>query len=94
MVEVGKNDQYVVRITGTGRMTLRNRRFLRKFKERSLHVHSATNPTNAAGPTDSTSSPNRIVKTSTGNELVHVTNAQPSGSDKVLQVWISVAATI
>ena len=31
IVEVKDNDQYVVKVTGTGRLTLRNRRFLRKY---------------------------------------------------------------
>ena len=31
IVEVGDNDQYLVRVHGTGRVTLRNRRFLGKF---------------------------------------------------------------
>jgi len=34
IVATGDNDQYLVRIAGTGRLTLRNRRFLRKFQER------------------------------------------------------------
>ena len=32
IVEVKENDQYVAKIAGTGRMTLRNRRFLRKYE--------------------------------------------------------------
>ena len=35
IVEVGDNDQYLVRVHGTGRVTLRNRRFLRKFQPTS-----------------------------------------------------------
>ena len=31
VIQAGKNDQYLVRVHGTGRITLRNRRFLRKF---------------------------------------------------------------
>ena len=33
IVEVGDNNQYRVRVHGTGRLTLRNRRFLRKFAQ-------------------------------------------------------------
>ena len=36
VVEVGDFDQYRVRVAGSGRVTLRNRKFLRKFKEREL----------------------------------------------------------
>ena len=32
IVEVKENDQYVAKVAGTGRMTLRNRRFLRKYE--------------------------------------------------------------
>ena len=32
VVAVGKNDQYLVKVSGSGRLTLRNRRFLRKFE--------------------------------------------------------------
>ena len=34
VVQTGDNDQYLVRVHGTGRVTLRNRRFLRKFVPR------------------------------------------------------------
>ena len=34
IVEVKENDQYVVKVTGSGRLTLRNRRFLRKFNHK------------------------------------------------------------
>ena len=32
VVEIKENDQYVVKVAGSGRLTLRNRRFLRKFE--------------------------------------------------------------
>ena len=35
VVEIGDNDQYLVQVHGTGRVTLRNRRFLRKFQPTS-----------------------------------------------------------
>ena len=31
IVAIGKNDQYLVKVSGTGRLTLRNHQFLRKF---------------------------------------------------------------
>ena len=34
IIQTGENDQYLVRVRGTGRVTLRNRRFLRKFSPR------------------------------------------------------------
>ena len=37
VVETKGNDQYVVKVAGTGRITLRNRRFLRRYQEHSLH---------------------------------------------------------
>ena len=39
VVETKPNDQYVVKVTGTGRLTLRNRRFLRKY---GLHFKPAS----------------------------------------------------
>ena len=41
VVEVKEHDQYVVKVSGTGRLTLRNRRFLRKYEPHSLHYHSS-----------------------------------------------------
>ena len=35
VVATGEHDQYLVRVAGTGRLTLRNRRFLRRFQEQS-----------------------------------------------------------
>ena len=35
VVTTGEHDQYLVRVAGTGRLTLRNRRFLRRFQEES-----------------------------------------------------------
>jgi hypothetical protein len=46
VVEVRQHDQYVIRVDGSGRVTLRNRRFLRKFHlyEASRHSPVATYP--------------------------------------------------
>ena len=35
VIQTGEHDQYLVKVHGTGRITLRNRRFLRKFIQRS-----------------------------------------------------------
>jgi hypothetical protein len=40
IVEVRANDQYTVRIDGSGRFTLRNRRYLRKFVPHALYKKS------------------------------------------------------
>ena len=37
VVETKDNDQYVVKVAGSGRLTLRNRRFLRKYEAHQLH---------------------------------------------------------
>ena len=42
VVEVRDNDQYVVRVDGSGRMTLRNRRFLKKITPYSMTKHFKT----------------------------------------------------
>jgi len=39
VVECRTNDQYIVKVDGTGRLTLRNRRFLRRFEPHSLSVY-------------------------------------------------------
>ena len=33
IVQIGENDQYVVKVTGSGRLTLRNRKYLRKINQ-------------------------------------------------------------
>ena len=38
------NDQYLIRVSGTGKLTLRNRRFLRKFKETNPYVADVEYP--------------------------------------------------
>ena len=38
VIAIKNNDQCLVRIDGTGRLTLRNRRFLRKFQLRTPHI--------------------------------------------------------
>ena len=46
IVETKPNDQYVVKVTGSGRLTLRNRRFLRLFSPHNLtHSESYTTDT-------------------------------------------------
>ena len=37
VVETKPNDQYVVKVAGSGRLTLRNRRFLRAYQKHDLH---------------------------------------------------------
>ncbi|KAK3779407.1 hypothetical protein RRG08_015808 [Elysia crispata] len=38
VVDVGANDQYIVKINGSGRLTSRNRRFLRQFQPASVVI--------------------------------------------------------
>ena len=42
VVEVRQHDQYVIRVDGSGRVTLRNRKFLRKFQLYEPSIHSPT----------------------------------------------------
>jgi hypothetical protein len=53
IIEVRQFDQYVVRVDGSGRITLRNRKFLRKY----LPIISRVPITMAPGPTITPSSP-------------------------------------
>ena len=52
VIQTGENDQYLVRVHGTGRVTLRNRRFLRKFTLRSPELGGECLP--PVGPRPST----------------------------------------
>ena len=38
VIHTGQHDQYLVRVHGTGRLTLRNLRFLRKFQARNTFI--------------------------------------------------------
>ena len=42
IITVGKHDQHLVRINGTGRLTVRNRRFLRKYELRTPTIKDDT----------------------------------------------------
>ena len=44
VVDVGANDQYIVKIDGSGRLTSRNRRFLRQFQPASMVIQPAPAP--------------------------------------------------
>lgn len=45
IVELGEHDQYWVKVDGSGRLTLRNRRFLRKFTQPSMAINKPLNIT-------------------------------------------------
>ena len=45
IVETKPNDQYVVKVAGSGRLTLRNRRFLRSYQKHNLHNPTPTGDT-------------------------------------------------
>ena len=95
VVEVGKNDQYVIRIKGTGRMTLRNRRFLRKFKERSLHIDNgaATLPSDSVDLTEPTSSLNKRVNTSDGGETEVTLTDEHSNVSDIPEVSVEIGSS-
>ena len=44
IVDVGNHDQYYVKVAGTGRVTRRNRRFLRKYQPHLLHGPDVSYP--------------------------------------------------
>ena len=50
VVETRGNDQYLVKVDGSGRLTLRNRRFLRSFTQAHLEVISKTKHTDSMPP--------------------------------------------
>ena len=41
VVDAGPNDQYTVKVDGSGRVTVRNRRFLRKFEPASMVIQAS-----------------------------------------------------
>lgn len=58
VVDAGAHDQYVIKIDGSGRLTSRNRRFLRKFQPASMIIqpapaHNGPNDLQIASPPDS-----------------------------------------
>ena len=58
VIAVKENDQYLVKVEGSGRLTVRNRRFLRMFKHRSdaTTIPHFQNVTECPNPTESSSS--------------------------------------
>ena len=50
VVEVKQHDQYVIRVDGSGRTTLRNRKFLRKFTPYNYAGQQPTYPSNLSKP--------------------------------------------
>ena len=63
IIQTGVNDQYLVRVHGTGRITLRSRKFLRKFALRSPKV--ATEPSFHAAPQISMDRPRNTAEAGT-----------------------------
>ena len=54
VVEVKPHDQYIVKVDGSGRLTTRNRRFLRHFERASMEIQCAppSYPTSTPAPRD------------------------------------------
>ena len=75
VVEVKQFDQYVIRVDGSGRVTLRNRKFLRKY----VAVHSPTPPINdlQSFVPQTSHKPTPHTKSDT---QPHVVNSHPSGT--------------
>ena len=57
IVEIKDHDQYVVRVDGSGRMTLRNRKFLRKITPYSMTKHIRDSDTSNCSPEPSPTPP-------------------------------------
>ena len=54
IVETKPNDQYTVKVAGSGRLTLRNRRFLRRYESHDLHEHPSNSPSTTTKGTTTT----------------------------------------
>ena len=50
VVEVLEHDQYLIKVDGSGRITRRNRRFLRSFEPASMTIEHASSPQTTANP--------------------------------------------
>ena len=62
VIATGDNDQYLVKVEGSGRLTLRNRRFLRRFKAKScenIGFFRGLPTTDESSTTDSVQSQNQ-----------------------------------
>ena len=62
VIATGDNDQYLVKVEGSGRLTLRNRRFLRRFKAKScenIGLFRGLPTTDESSTTDSVQSQNQ-----------------------------------
>ena len=57
VVETKEHDQYVVKVGGTGRLTLRNRRFLRLYEPHSFHTQIIVDPGHSPTAPSSTGQP-------------------------------------
>ena len=57
IVEVREHDQYVVKVDGSGRMTLRNRKFLKKITPYAMTKHFKSSYTTASTPEAQSSPP-------------------------------------
>ena len=83
VVEVKKNDQYVVKVDGSGRLTLRNRRFLRKYEPHHNQQRTYSHPSPAVGskPVCSKSGSNESVQPQVrnGENLTPSLSPAPSG---------------
>ena len=94
VVEVRANDQYTVRIDGSGRLTLRNRRYLRKFIPHMLNQKSIVpvdkpSATNCVGTVD----PIQPLSTMPPNQRTLPEQVDPDPSQVVENLPVPIEAT-
>ena len=81
IVETKANDQYVVKVAGSGRLTLRNRRFLRRYNNSNEHVPGGL----ASTPTTIPPTPSAHTVPSPGDSVAtrqnHIPNSVPSPNE-------------
>ena len=85
VVEVKGHDQYVVKVTGTGRLTLRNRRFLRRYEPHSFHAQVPSTahqlPSTVHQPPSIVHQPQTVpTQERTSAPQVHTADASPAAS--------------
>ena len=74
VVDVGDNEQYLVKIDGSGRLTLRNRRFLRQFVQPSTSIGEPLS-SRCPAPNDLALQPRPYTMTATTPDQYHAATA-------------------
>jgi hypothetical protein len=92
VIEVRQFDQYVIRVDGSGRVTLRNRKFLRKFtpavqlhfNRPSIHYHQQQSPSDIPMSNRENSPTPTVVPNIPSTEIPQNTGSEPEPSSSTM----------